>query len=248
MGETSEKNNGHNNDEINLFELFEALWQGKVLILIITLITLSIGLLYNFSRVIPTPVYKVSTQALQKNNISTSIILSKLWITSPEADLAYFSTQGMEKYSLGSNPYSPNALFIRALQKANSLEEKSLYLKEKIVKLNLNITFPKKISDTFEISTTTKNLSEVENLKLKTKEYIKWSQKRFEQSLLEEANLLNNNFQESSLSAPFYISEIDIVVIDRSKTNLVIILSTLLGLLMGTAAVLLKISIQARHN
>jgi len=75
MGETTAKNNQlNNNDEIDLFELFEALWHSKVLILVITLVTLSIGLLYNFTRGTSSPEYKISTLIHQKNDITTSII------------------------------------------------------------------------------------------------------------------------------------------------------------------------------
>jgi len=251
MSETASKNDGLNNDdEIDLFELIENIWHSKVLISIITLVTLSTGLLYNFTRGAPSLEYKFSIIAHQKNDITTSIILTKLWANSTKKDLTYFSTQGMEKYQLGNNPYSPNALFIRALEKLNSLEEKTQYLNENMKKLNLNIIFPKKMSNTFEILTTTYSQTEIANLKTQTLKYIEWSLKRFDQNLIKEAKLLNGNFQSDYLSAPFYVSEVthNLTVIDKSKSKLIIVLSILLGLITGTIIALTRNAIKTRYS
>lgn len=251
MGKALAKSKSLNeNDEIDLFELFETLWNSRILIVSITLVTLSIGLLFDQIREQPKPEYKISTQAHQKNDLTTSIILSKLWVNSTEEELRYFATQGMSKYQLGNNPYSPNALFIRALEKINSLEEKVLYLKENKMGLDFKITFPGRISDIFEISTTTHNKTEIENLKNETKKYIEWSIKRFDQSLLQEAKLLNSNFHGGNLSAPFYISQMDqeIIVINKSNTKLVTLLTILLGLVMGSIVALIRNAIRTHYS
>jgi len=185
MNKTSVKTSSLNdNDEIDLIELFVTLWNSKVLIIWITIATLSIGLLYNFTRARPSPVDKVSTQAHQKNDLTTSIILSKLWAISTEKVSPYFSTKGMAKYRLGNNPYSTNALFIRALEQINSLEEKSSYLKETKMGLNFNINYPAKISDTFEISTTTKNETEVKNIKISNEKIHRAVSKKIQSKLI----------------------------------------------------------------
>ena len=231
MSDTSIKNNSLNGtDEIDLFEIFEALWNSRVLILLITLVTLSTGLLYNFTRTAPTPVYKISTQAQQKNDITTSIILSNLWVNSSEKNLAYFATRGMAKYGLGNNPYSPNALFIRALEKINSFEERTQYLDENKMGMDFEISFPARISGTFKISTSTTSQAEIEGLKLQMVEYIRWSLARFDQVLLEEAKLLNGNSQDINLPVPFYISEVrdNLIVMKKPKAKLIIALSILL--------------------
>ena len=117
--------------------------------------------------------------------------------------------------------------------------------------LDFKINFPNKISGTFEISISTTSQAEIENLKFQMIEYVQWSLTRFNQGLLAEAKLLNSNLEENTISAPLYISQVsssNIVVKKKSKTKMMIILSVLLGLIIGSIIVLIRNTIKARYS
>ncbi|EPJ48860.1 MAG: hypothetical protein OFPI_27320 [Osedax symbiont Rs2] len=236
--------------EVDLFEILEILWNSRLLILVITCITFGSGLLYNFKRVTPPPIYKISTQAHQNSDITTSIILTNNWYSANKVVSPFFSTIGMAKFNLGNNPYSPNSLYIRALEKMRSSKEKTIFFEEKNIYLDITIDFPKRISGIFEISVITEDKAKISNLKVQIVEYIKWSLARFDQSLITEANLLNSSFSENKLSTPLYISGEPIRLDEtiKSKVILIITLSILLGFIIGSIISLVKNAIQTRYK
>jgi len=253
MPQTNRTNQPNDTDEISFLDLIEVLWKKRNFIIVVTLSTLTIGLIPLITKVTPPTHFIISSEIRQSGDLTTSIILTKLWSTS-ELDNS-FSTQGMARYKLRETPYSPNSLFLRSISNLNSQKQINTFMqlnvKSKILPeiKNMMVTFPKRITGSFKLSLKTADKALISILKTQMNDYIFWSLNVFNQKLLTEAKLLSPDTPHKNLKPPLYNTKIvsSVITVEPEKSA-AIPLSIALGLFFGSFIVLIMNAFNNRNN
>lgn len=246
--------NRYNDDEIDLFELIESLWQQKWLIVICTLVALAIGGGYAYTT---TPTYSLSAQIGATTDLKTSIRLTGLWNDTYNGE-KNFTTPVLAQLAANETPYSPTSLFLRFGELISSGEMKQRFvdahpdLAGANLAQRLSVSFPKRLESSLGVSMslTTNDREQLAQAADATNTYLKWARQSF--SKMVEAEL-NEAVNQPAIKITDPASLVSITAEARApgapikpKKALILALSVVLGGMLGVFAALIRGAIRKR--
>lgn len=256
MSTTVEHNNRYADDEIDLFELVEGLWQQKWLIVVCTLIATIIGGAYAYTA---TPTYSLSAQIGATTDLKIPIRLTGLWNDAYSGE-KNFTTPVLAQYAANETPYSPTSLFLRFGELVGSGEMKQRFIASQSdlsgssVISQLNVSFPEELESNLWLSMTlvTDDREQLVKAAEVTNVYLRWARQSFSEMIEGEVNEIAGR-EAVNITDPTSLVSItsEAQVPDspiKPKKPLIVTLSVMLGGMLGVFAALIRGAIRKRRN